>query len=77
MELSYKPTQPIFNERRAKTLIHNKRRILRAVFNGHIIWSSTGTPFYLEIEKENVDLGTHNNFYDENEVTSNTHFTVK
>lgn len=77
MELSYKPTRITLNQREIKNLIHNKRRIARVIYNGKIIWSSSGTPFYVELEKENVDLDKFNEYQDTNELLTNTFYKIQ
>ena len=47
------------------------------IYNGKIIWSSSGTPFYVELEKENVDLDKFNEYQDTNELLTNTFYKIQ
>ena len=49
--------------------------INRVIFNGRILWEAKEIP-YLSLEKEYVWLDEYNDWYDTNQVFTNSSFTV-
>lgn len=64
----------IHNRREIPRIICNRRTIKRVVLNGKTIWATS--EYYLSLEKELVTLNKANNWYDTNNVYSNTNWNV-
>lgn len=68
-------TDIICNQRKIGSIICNQRRVVRAYYNGQIIWEKD-TSVRLELEKENVYLADYNYWKDTNDVYTNRDFKV-
>ena len=65
----------VINRREVNSLVHNKRVILRVVYNKQVLF--TDTDVYLSLEKRIINLLFSNNFQDTNMVYTNSQFTIR
>lgn len=65
----------VINRREVNSLVHNKRVILRVVYNKQVLF--TDSDVYLSLEKRIINLLFSNNFQDTNMVYTNSQFTIR
>lgn len=65
----------VINRREVNSLVHNKRVILRVVYNKTVLF--TDSDVYLSLEKRIINLLFSNNFQDTNMVYTNAQFTIR
>lgn len=65
----------VINRREVNSLVHNKRVILRVVYNKQVLF--TDSDVYLSLEKRIINLLFSNNFQDTNMVYTNAQFTIR
>ena len=65
----------VINRREVNSLVHNKRVILRVVYNKQVLF--TDSDIYLSLEKRIINLLFSNNFQDTNMVYTNSQFTIR
>lgn len=65
----------VINRREVNSLVHNKRVILRVVYNKQVLF--TDSDVYLSLEKRIINLLFSNNFQDTSMVYTNSQFTIR
>lgn len=68
-------THMVHNQRRIFSLTCNQRRLVKAVYNGEVIWEGVNNP-RLSLEKTQVFLSMFNAWNDTNKVYTNVTFKV-
>lgn len=70
----------LFNKRKIRNLVHNKRLIYRAVLNGVVIWEKEGglTPSigYISVDDTLINLSNINSYTQNTMVRTNRDFDI-